>query len=507
MNAREQGGGGVGEQLLVVVPDANVLIHGKALVDLPWAELGRSQIEVLFVPPVVRELDKLKTQSGRQNKIARQLSSEIRALIAAPGRRAEVRKTNPAVDKRIELGAVTEPFHPALRLDHADQALINYALWLRQEGNDVLLLTDDTICGTTAQEVGLSVHFLPEPWLRQPEPDESAKENARLKAEIQRLGAAEPKVELGFQNSEGDMLTELSQRLTRWPALTEVELDELMAEVQERCPQATSFERLKPRGTDAFVGRIERVSRLSSFQLRSVYEPATEQEIEAYKTEDYPNWLESVRSSLATLHYTLEARTEWPLIVATSANAGTRPAVESLLTIQARGAIALLNHDVDEEADDDEQADVRNSDFDLPSPPTPPRGRTKTIDPLGRYRGLDAHSFATAHQMPFHLPQISSPKPRDSDAFYWRIGRHDWVGTIELECASWRHGQHPLQFALKIRPEESVTTSAVIEITVHAHNITDPPVSRLPVRFEYEDGQTIEKARSLVDRLSRMAVL
>lgn len=80
---------------------------------------------------------------------------------------------------------------PALRLDHADQASINYAFTLRQEGNDVLLLTDDTICGTTAQGVGLSVQFLPESWRRQPEPDESAKESARLKAKVQRLSAAE----------------------------------------------------------------------------------------------------------------------------------------------------------------------------------------------------------------------------------------------------------------------------------------------------------------------------
>jgi len=70
------------ERVLTVIPDANVLIHGKALPDLFWAELGRPKIEVLFVPPVIRELDKLKNQSGRPNKIARQLSSDVRALLS-----------------------------------------------------------------------------------------------------------------------------------------------------------------------------------------------------------------------------------------------------------------------------------------------------------------------------------------------------------------------------------------------------------------------------------------
>ena len=496
------------ERSLVVVPDANVLIHGKALVDLPWAELGRSKVEVLFVPPMVRELDKLKTQTGRPNKIARQLSSDIRALITAPDRRAEVRRANPAVGKRIELGAVTESLHPALRLDHADQALINYALWLRQEGNDVLLLTDDTICGTTAQEVGLPVHFLPDAWLRQAEPDESAKENARLKAEVQRLSAAEPKVELSFRDSAGAALTELRVGLTRWPALSDAEADELMAQVQRLCPQATSFERPKLKATDALLDRFERMSQLSAFGSRSVYEPATAEEIEHYTTAEYPDWLESVRSSLASLHHTLEARTQWPHVVAVAANVGTRPATEPLLTIQARGAIALLNEDdvnEDADADDEEESSAKARRFELPLPPTVPRGRTKTVDPLGIYRGLNAGAYATVTPLPLHLPHLSPPKPRDSDAFYWRTGRRDWSGTMELECASWRHGQDPLHFALSVRPEEQVATSAVIEISVHAHNIADPRVVRLAVRIDYEDGPTVDEGRALVELLCRTA--
>ncbi len=85
---------------LVVIPDANVLIHGRPLPDLPWNELGRSSIEVLFVPPVIRELDKLKTQTGRLNRIARQLSSDIRTLIKKQGQRVEIRKSRPAVRAR-----------------------------------------------------------------------------------------------------------------------------------------------------------------------------------------------------------------------------------------------------------------------------------------------------------------------------------------------------------------------------------------------------------------------
>jgi len=133
--------------------------------------------------------------------------------------------------------------------------------------------------------------------------------------------------------------------VTHWPTLSEAELDELMADVQRLCPQATSFERPQPPATDALLSQFERLSLPSAFYSRSLYEPATEKEIERYKTEDYPNWLASVRSSLASLHHTLGARREWPLVVAIAANAGTRPALNALLTVHARGAIVLLEHD------------------------------------------------------------------------------------------------------------------------------------------------------------------
>lgn len=504
----EQQEGPLADPPLIVIPDANVIIHGKSLVDLPWTELGHAHIEVVFVPPMIRELDKLKTQTGRQNKIARQLSSEIRTLITAPGRRAEVRMASPKVFKRVELKPVTDAVSPTLRLEHADQALINYALWLRQAGADVLLLTDDTICGTTAQEVGLPVHFLPEHWLRPPEPDESAKDNARLRAEVQRLSSAEPKIELSFRDEAGTVVSELKAILLRWPPLENHQVEGLMLEVERLCPRAVSFEPPKPRATDSLVGRlaaIERMSLISGFSARSVYEPATVEEIEQYKTIDYPSWLREVREALEKLHHRLDARTVWPDVVAVAENVGTRPAAEALLAIQARGAFELLN---DEGADDDDEgqsAKAPTAPLGLPLPPAPPRGRTKIVDPLAVYRGLHTDDFAAARYFPLTLQHLSPPKSRDSDAFYWRVGRRDWTTLMELECASWRHGQAGLEFPLRVRPVEQEKTNGLIEFSLHAHNICEPKQIGLPVRIEIEDGQTFAQAKVLVELLGKTA--
>jgi hypothetical protein len=76
---------------------------------------------------------------------------------------------------------------------------------------------------------------------------------------------------------------------------------------------------------------------------------------------------------------------------------------------------------------------------------------------------------------------------------------------MELECASWRHGQDVVTFALKVRPNEASDTSGVIELSVQAHNISDPLLAKLPIRIGFEDRSTIDKARALVHMLGRSA--
>jgi hypothetical protein len=63
---------------LVIIPDCNVLIHGKGMRVLPWQDLNADEIEVLIIGPVLREVDALKTRSGRPGRLARDISSDLR---------------------------------------------------------------------------------------------------------------------------------------------------------------------------------------------------------------------------------------------------------------------------------------------------------------------------------------------------------------------------------------------------------------------------------------------
>ncbi len=495
------------ERTLVVVPDANVLIHGKALSELPWGELERQKIEVLLVAPVIRELDKLKTQTGRPNKIARQLSSDVRGMLSLPDKSALVHASSPRVTKRVDIRTITTARHEALRLDHADQALINYALHIQAEGQDVLLLTDDTICGSTAGEFGLPVKFLPSEWQRDPEPDEATKENSKLKAEIKRLREAEPVVKLDFCDDAGASIKGVDAQIKHWDALGTEEIDLLMEEVQRCCPAATSFERPEDSTPNTIHGLLSGMDGIMRRMTNPwvVYEPATEKEIERYRTRDYPEWLSVIRQALGSLHEELNARTQWPMVQVVAANIGTRPATSVLLQLHAKGKFALLDADTEGSDDDDETDGDQKANhikcYELPLPPEPPRGKERSINSLGDIQ----RQFFGSHLeslKPLKFPLLNSVLNERSDAFYWRKGRGEWGKQIELVCSSWRHGQQGVGFKLKIKPDERVDISGAIAVEVHAHNMTDPLSAHLPIRISFVHGSTKDEARSLVKALA-----
>lgn len=95
------------------------------------------------------------------------------------------------------------------------------------------------------------------------------------------------------------------------------------------------------------------MSHLASLWPRTVHEPATEDEIENYRTQKYPDWLEQVRTALGSLHDTLQAHTDPPWVLAVAANKGTRPAQDTLLSMVAMGNFAIRDEDVSDGADDD----------------------------------------------------------------------------------------------------------------------------------------------------------
>lgn len=498
MSSPEMNRSGHDHRPLTIMPDTNVLIHGRALQELDWDAFERPVIDVVLVAPTIRELDKLKNQPGRANRQARQISSDLRKMPGADPVPLNVRAKGVTVSKRVVTDGVYEPLHPALRLDHADQALINYGLHLKAQGLDVLLLTDDFICSAHAGEVGLPAKLIPDEWLREPEDDEGAKENRKLKAEIARLKATEPQISLEWRDEGGACLTKLDISVAQWPALTPEQIEQLMGEVNRLCPPATSFEREgeTPAGHPPRVGTMPRRGAITRPER---WIPPSDFDIDRYRSVDYPRWRENIRSILETIHERLEARSVWPTVEVHAANTGTRPATGVLLSVEAKGDLSVQNP-APRTAED-------FMDFTpalLQPPPEPPRGRMQPTV-------IDALQFLEPYREPEPpVPDIMfrnsvDPDERLPDAFYWREGKPDWRKRVQAECQSWRHGHEPNRLPIAVSPAVRHTISGALEVAVHADNLSTPVVARLPVTFNFEAEETYEEVQAMVALLGRHA--
>ena len=227
-------------QPLIVVPDCNVLIHGKALHSLPWEEWGQEAIEIVIVGPVLGELDAVKNRPGRPGRIARDVNSEIRTLLDKPDHENVLRESNPRVTRRLWLGQkeAREARREGIDLTHGDQAIINRALWWLDNGREVIFLTDDTLAAANAKEFGLPYRLLPQTWLRPTESDETQKEATRLKAEIARLQASEPQLEGWFEDADGKRIERIDATLKPYLAIAPELIEPLVARVRQANPVA-----------------------------------------------------------------------------------------------------------------------------------------------------------------------------------------------------------------------------------------------------------------------------
>lgn len=489
---------GHSQRPLSVMPDTNVLIHGKALTELPWGEFKRPVVEVVLVPPTIRELDKLKNQSGRPNRIARQISSELRKNQGPDPVPLTVKGKNVEVTKRIVTEAVHKPLHPTLSLNHADQALINYGLHLQAQGHDIILLTDDYICSVTAKEAGLPAKLLPDEWRRDPEEDERAKEIAKLKAENSRLKAAEPQVSLQWCDEGGKPLTRLEISQAYWPALTSDQIEQLMGEIDGLCPCATSFEPQSDKTLRQFSAVADALKR-ATIVRREQWNSPSEQDINRYKLIDHPQWRENMRAILEGIHEQLDARSRRPVVEIRATNDGTRPATDVLLSFVVKGDLSVRNN-----VSAGEEAAVESSAFLLPLPPEPPRGTMESL-PHWSFQVLETYKEPKLPE-----PDVLFRKPdravgRLPDAFYWRESKTDWRKRQDVECHAWRHGQEPQRFAISLSPDERRNSSGAVKVTAHAANLSIPIVARLPVAFTFYAEETFEEVNAMVVLLAKYA--
>ncbi len=506
---------------LYLFVDTNLFIQCRSLEDLDWSPWRAfEEVRLIVSTPVLREIDGLKkTRGGRVQRRAREASAMFRKM---HGRNSKIDRAGPP---RIAL-AVELQLKPAQDLEgdldysERDDQLIGtiHAFAGSDQSKDVRLLTHDAILLHKARGLGLTVHEIPDEWLRPAETTETERKVAALVAENSRLKAAEPCVSVRCEGSAGTAIEPCYEATyTRYAPLTEAEVESLMQRLMTCFPLATDFAPLPP------LRPIMGATQTPPFPI-----PAPDEEIRKYREEDYPRWLARCQRALRSHHRTLQAAMPLPRFAFLAGNSGARPAEDVLVTIEAHGGgFRIMPPPSDDTNEDREGEDEASDDPEpgtLPPPPVAPRGHwARYLGDVARI-GAGTRRMANllqdlvgrenAYASPLRESLMKSLAPpllagdlpwqRDPNAFYYKSGRPSEPQTsFALECTQWRHGDKEEPFIGEIRvPTDEEAVKGLLVCRIEAANLSKPVSCRVPVRIAIMHVSAFASARDMVEALA-----
>jgi hypothetical protein len=497
---------------LVLLPDTNFFIQCKPPSDLDWTVLGRfDEIEIVVPRIVQREIDKHKNRGNdRVANRSRTTSARFKEMILGDGE-WEVRSTGPKVTIRLDTSALPDPAnHPELNMEQPDDALVASAsaFAIQNTNLDVKLLTHDSGPMLSAKAIGLPFISIPDGWFLQPEPDDREKRIRQLELAVDRLSSQGPQFRALFSDSSETQIETLNVRLAYFPPLPPHDVSVLMLKIKEQCPIATAFDQ---NSQSHPLLRQFVASRL----VRETYTPATDQEIEKYKDQTYPDWLATCERRLKKLHLALELQQGRPCFNFLATNSGSAPAADVLLSFKSEGPVSVLAPPYISDDDEEKEVDDHGGNLlaSLPLPPSPPQGvwSTKRL-PFGIADfGTDDWRFGgqalgrALDTMPYLRDSYRPTSERDPNTFYYKDRPSKPVNRFELTCAQWRHGQEDESFICVIHSEaKEGEIRGAIRVVIEAENLKVPFERVLPVSVYREKKSTLEVAERLIASLGKL---
>ena len=500
--------------------DSNLFFQCRPLDQLDWTPwAGFQEVRLIVSGPVLREIDYRKNKGNdRVGKRARSASAMFREL--APEGQKVVHDSSPRVVLSVD---PQHNYRPDLqgRLDYQerDDQLVGtvYQFSQDQQGADVRLLTHDTTPLLTARSLGLTAVSIPENWLLQPESTEAERELGALRSEIARLKKTEPSFSVRCVGHSDTELEDYHASFTWFEPLTDDQVDELLLRLKARFPLETDFGSREP---------AERtVKQQTSFNaLRGVtkdaFTPATDEEIEKYREEAYPEWLDRCEQILRDHHQALQRQAPLPSFSFLTANVGTRPATDALITIEAQGQFEIQppssRKEDEERGGKENELDNRKAE-ELPRPPAAPRGQWQRLiggRPGHAIRNIDAlrrtfdrlANVGTGVRRTGDLwkpPVNFQPPSRDPNAFYYKPDRPSSPGSsFLLSCDQWRHedGEKPFQGTIHL-PFDQDKVEGALFFRIQANNLSKSVSEKIPVWIEITHVSAFASAQAMVENL------
>ena len=503
---------------LYIFVDTNLFIQCRPLEDLDWSPWrGFEEVKLIVSAPVLREIDNLKWRGGRAGKRARIASAIFRDMLGQPHKVVHAR--SPRVVLSVEAQHTHDPdLANRLNYEERDDQLIGTAHGFAgsNPSSEVRLLTHDTVPLYTARGLGLTADQISDDWLLPPETTETERKVSVLEAENSRLKAAEPSFSIRCKDQSDSTVERYRASHTWYDPLTEAEVESLLQRLKDRFPLATDFgprERAERPAPATVANQL--------FAARQVFTPATDEEIEKYRNEDYPRWLDRCEEALRKHHRILQDRAPVLDFAFFAENSGARPAADSLVTIEARGGFEIRpppSDDTDEEQEGEDDASDNPEPGTLPPPPIAPSGHWQNTvgGPLGdTLRNLDliGRSLPSISGIGYLDPDILSrppafplldrPAARDPNVFYYKPGPPaEPQASFALECAQWRHDNEAEPFVGEIHvPTDRDAAEGLLVCRIQAANLSKSVSCRIPVCIAITHASAFESARAMVEAL------
>ncbi len=463
----------------VLFPDTNFFFEFRKPIDLPWHELDDTEsgkgpdIRLIVPPTVISEIERHKAKgNSRTAKRARQASVALRQALLSPQHTTELRSANPRIT--LELPPVVKvDFSQFETLDptRPDHRIAAEFTEIRKIEPDLVVFSDDTLAILAVRSLGFEPILIPETWRLAPEKDERDDEIEGLRSELAVYKNSTPILSATILNQDEEKADEITGVVETF-SLQEAELHQAVRSVQERSPIENDFRLTPPAGMLALnVGNIWRQPR--------------KDEIEDYKTIDYPAWVESLFEKIPKVITRVNSiAREIPFSIRLI-NSGFSNATAVRLTITTFDGPMLLD------GLNKEQASKRNNKICLPASPKPPKGRF--ISPTSIYDALTRRDFANVVG-----PLI--PSKHDPNGFYYVDGRPTSpTDELVLTCDALPHQHDPydLRFRIAAPEQNELGRQPRLRIRIHASNLRRPVEKYVTINLSLGRGDTLAKIASL----------
>ena len=341
------------------------------------------------------------------------------------------------------------------------------------------LLTHDTRPVAKARAIGLKFVFIPDTWLRAPEPDAQQKEIRRLNNELKRLTAASPALSLHTDPSASDNRI-LVLRRKAFAALNFEEMREL---------RRIFLEKFSLENVEARLAADRSTIELLLTGQRHKYIPPSEAEIEKYRIETYPKWVDACIRILEAFPAALNSAIPTNSMKIILSNDGTRPAENVRISFTARGPFLVAPPPFRE------RKPPRLPQ--LPKAPLPPQGHSE-----GNRVDLNAILEPSGPTLADELTSLYPTQRRDEEIFYFDPHRpHAPVQSFDMTCKRLPHKLNPEAFEIEVFPQEDKSDlRGAIEVQLSASNIQDVIACTFPVIVTNEFNSSVKEIRDFVHR-------